>query len=224
MGAGYFLDATNDAGLANSSVARTGFGTEWLDLENDGDLDLFVSNGAVKAKAALVGKSPYPYHQPNQLFVNQGDGRFEDVSAQAGEALALSEVSRGAAFGDIDNDGDIDIVVSNNNGPARLLLNEGEEKHHWLLIKLEGIESNRDGIGARIALLRSGQGPVWRHAHTDGSYLSAHDRRVDFGLGAQSSLEGVAVKWPSGRSEVWKEVEADTITVLREGSGEPWPK
>ena len=133
----------------------TGFGTQWFDYDNDGYLDLFVANGAVFMVPSLQGE-PYPYHQKNQLFRNQGNARFRETSAAAGSAFDLSEVSRGAAFGDIDNDGDIDIVVANNNGPARLLRNETGSRQHWLEVRLQGVKANGDGIGAKVGCASGG--------------------------------------------------------------------
>ena len=221
-GSGNFVDATDRLNLGYNSFPFTGFGSEWFDYDNDGDLDLFVANGAVSMEASLVGKYSYPYQQTNQLFRNGGNLRFSDVSDRAGPAMGLLEVSRGAAFGDIDNDGDIDIVVSNNNGPVRLMLNEVGHRNHWLMVRLQGTESNRDGMGARVAVIRAGERPVWRRAHTDGSYLSANDIRVHFGLGKDTGLDGVAVRWPSGRTEIWRDCQADTEMTLVEGTGQPW--
>ena len=172
QGRGLFVDATNQFNLAISSLGATGFGTQWFDFDNDVDLDLFIANGAVKSEEALRG-TPYPFQEHNQLIRNDGESRFRDVSAESGPAMELFEVSRGAAFGDLDNDGDIDIVVSNCNGPARLMLNEVGNRRNWLSVELEGTESNRDGIGARVAVLRNPDQPLWRRARTDGSYMSA---------------------------------------------------
>ena len=140
----------------------------------------------------------------------------------AGPALEPVEVSRGAAFGDIDNDGDIDIVVANNNGPTRLLRNQTGGGHHWLTLKLVGMHVNRDAMGARVALLRKNQVPLWRRVHTDGSYLSASDPRVHFGLGVDPALEGVLVIWPDGSKEVWRDISANTFNTLQQGAGESW--
>src|SRR5204863_3523840 len=132
-----------------------------------------------------------------QLFHNQGDGKgFRENSNIAGPAFSLAEVSRGAAFGDIDNDGAIDLIVTNNNGPARLLRNQMGSRNHWLEVKLEAPKTNRFGIGARVTVLRREEKPLWGWAHTGSSYLSASDVRVHFGLGENAQLEGVVVQWP----------------------------
>jgi hypothetical protein len=219
-GMGNFLDATDRYKLGRSSLPYTGFGSEWFDFDNDGHLDLFVANGAVKIEESLRGR-PFPYQEINQLIRNTGSGAFVDITREAGPALALQEVSRGAAFGDIDNDGDIDIAVANNSGAVRLLLNE-TAGNHWLTVKLQGSRSNRDGMGARVAVLRDGRSPLWRRAHTDGSYLSANDPRVHFGLGESAAIAGVLVAWPDGSREVWRDIGVDSQVTLLEGSGEPW--
>lgn len=219
-GRGFFRDVTREVGLLDPSFLLTGFGVHWFDFDNDGWLDLYAVNGAVTLIPALRG-DPYPFHQLNQLFRNLGErGRFQEVSGLAGRALALSEVSRGAAFGDIDNDGDIDVVVSNNNGPVRLLLNQAGPEGHWLLVRLQGTEDNRDGLGARLVLTREGEKPLWRRAHTDGSYLSASDPRVHFGLGTNPDIESVEVHWPKGGKEVWRNLQANTLVTLEQGQGE----
>ena len=217
-GNGQYADATLESRLGAASFSYTGFGAGWLDYDNDGRLDLFVANGAVTLMESLRG-SPYPFHQKNQLLYNEGGGKFRDLSAEAGPALELSEVSRGAAFGDLDNDGDLDIVVSNNNGPARLLRNETGSRRHWLQVRLQGVKGNRDGIGARVSVIREGSPPLWRRVHTDGSYLVASDPRVHFGLGDTAAPATVLVEWPDGSKEKWPKVGLNALVTLRQGEG-----
>jgi enediyne biosynthesis protein E4 len=219
-GRGNFYDAAAELGLLLPTFPYTGFGTGWLDYDNDGRLDLFVANGAVNRMEALRGTS-YPFNQPNQLFHNEGEGnKFREMTAAAGPAFALSEVSRGAAFGDINNDGAIDVLVANNNGPARLLLNQTHSlnRNHWLLVRLEATDGNRFGIGAKIEIHRRGQKLV-RRAHTDSSYLSANDVRVHFGLGGDALIESLIVYWPNGSAEAWDKIQADQIVTIRQGTG-----
>jgi enediyne biosynthesis protein E4 len=219
-GRGNFYDASAELGLLLPTFPYTGFGTEWLDYDNDGRLDLFIANGAVNRMESLRG-SPYPFNQPNQLFHNDGDGKkFREMTGVAGPAFAISEVGRGAAFGDINNDGAIDIVVANNNGPARLLLNQTHSlnRNHWLLVRLEAANGNRFGIGAKIEVHQRGR-KLLRRVHTDSSYLSANDVRVHFGLGEDPSIVKLTVYWPTGEAEVWNTIQTDRIITIRQGTG-----
>ena len=220
-GAADFVDATAEHKLASASLTSTGFGTEWFDFDNDGLLDLFAANGAVELEASRMGKSDYPYEQTNQLFRQTQPGKFADISRDAGPAMQLLEVSRGAAFGDIDNDGDVDIVATNNNGRARLLLNQVGSRNHWLTVRLRAVSSNRDAVGARVGLVRRGRTTAWRRVHTDGSYLSANDIRVHFGLGADAAIAGVVVQWPGGSLESFRGIAADGQVTLVQGTGDP---
>ncbi len=220
-GRGNFRDVTARFGLSQPSFRYTGFGSKWFDYGNDGRLDLFVANGAVTSVEALRGER-YPFHQPNQLFRNMGGGSFEDISASAGPALAPSEVSRGAAFGDVDNDGDIDIVVTNNNGPVRLLLNEIGSARSWIGVRLSGRSVNAEGIGSRVGLIFDDDTTVWRRAHRDGSYLSSNDVRVHLGFGARTTVTGIVAQWLGGSSEIWTDVNVGQVMQLIEGTGQPW--
>ena len=218
-GQAVFEDARVRTGLARLTAAFTGFGTDWFDYDNDGWLDLFVANGAVNIIEAQRGQ-PSPYRMRNQLFRNTGRGSFEETSAGAGAAFARAEISRGAAFGDIDNDGDIDILVTTNNGPARLLLNQAAGDHHWLQVRLQQSSGERFAFGARVGLERAGTSTMWSRVKTDGSYLSASDARVHFGLGASAVVGAVIVEWPDGQRERWTTLAADRLHVVRRGSGE----
>jgi hypothetical protein len=219
-GQGNFHDAATEFGLLLPTFPYTGFGTEWFDYDNDGRLDLFIANGAVNRVESLRG-TPYPFGQRNQLFHNDGNAnKFREVTEAAGPAFALSEVSRGAAFGDIDNDGALDIVVTNNNGPVRLFLNQNRSlnRNHFLLVRLEAIHGNRFAIGATIELRQRGR-KLLRRAHTDSSYLSASDIRVHFGLGENAKIEALVVHWPDGQHEAWDKIQADKIITIRQGTG-----
>lgn len=218
LGRGRFEDARVAAGLGAPTAPYTGFGTDWFDYDNDGWLDLFVANGAVTIIEALRGE-PFPFRQKNQLLRNVGGGRFRDVTGEAGPAFEPLAVGRGAAFGDVDNDGDIDVIVTSNGGPVRLLLNETGSRHHWLQVRLEGVTDNRQGLGARVGLRRADGTTVWRRARTDGSYLSASDPRVHFGLGSAADVRAVIVEWPRGTREVWSVERADRIVTLKQGTG-----
>ncbi|HUF79055.1 MAG TPA: VCBS repeat-containing protein, partial [Thermoanaerobaculia bacterium] len=169
-GGGLFLDETARSGLGQPSMSSTGFGVGVLDYDGDGRLDLFVASGAVQViEAQARAEEPYPLRQRNQLFRNLGGGRFTEVVVEAGPALELSEVSRGVAVGDVDNDGDPDLLVVNNSGPVRLLLNRVGQDRPWVGLRLVGRDGKRDMLGARVGLFRKGAPPLWRRVHTDGS-------------------------------------------------------
>jgi enediyne biosynthesis protein E4 len=219
-GQGVFEDARVRTGLARPTAAFTGFGTDWFDYDNDGWLDLFVANGAVNIIEAQRGQ-PSPYRMRNQLFHNSGRASFEEITAAAGPAFARAEISRGAAFGDVDNDGDIDVLVTTNNGPVRLLLNQAASGHHWLQVRLQQDSGQRFAFGARVGLERAGSPTMWRRVKTDGSYLSASDMRVHFGLGTSNTIGAVIVEWPGGQRERWTTLAVDRLHILRRGSGVP---
>ncbi len=215
-GGGLFEDQTNAMGLSAGSFPNTAFGVNWIDCENDGWLDLIVFNGAVRIieKLAAAGDR-YPIHQPNNLFHNEKGKRFTDLSDSP--VLRLSEVSRGAAFGDVDNDGDTDVLLANNNGPVRLLQNELGQENGWIGLRLCDAEGKRDLLGALAGVRRKGLAVLWRRVRTCGSYCSANDARLLFGLGKQSQVESVEIIWPDGAKEVWKEPLAMQYTTLRKG-------
>jgi hypothetical protein len=224
LGDGFFEDRTIEAGLGRQTRRFTGFGTLWFDYDNDGWLDLFVTNGAVQALHELARKGDaYPFAQPNQLFHNKRDGTFEEVSAQAGDAFRVTAVGRGAAFGDIDNDGDIDILISNNNGRPMLLLNQVGSGSNWLGLRLVGSKTGRDMLGARVEIVVAKNNVMWRRARTDGGYCSSQDPRVLAGLGAASQVEAVRVHWPSGKLEEWKSPPINQYSTLKEGSSVKTP-
>ena len=217
-GTGLFEDHSAVSGLGPSSLMSTGFGTAWLDFDNDGWLDILTVNGKVSSTEERA-REAFPYDQVKQLYRNLGDGRFEEVTDRAGAAFAVSEVGRGAAFGDVDNDGDVDVLVGNDGGPVRLLINQVGNRHHWVGLRLVGRESPRDMLGARVEVTRGDGTTLWRRARADGSYASANDPRVLVGLGDATDVSRVRVHWPSGQAEEWTDVPTDRWTTLMEGGG-----
>ncbi len=211
-----FFDITRKSGLFAITLPFTGFGTGWLDFDNDGRLDLFVANGAVTTRAEQRGEEA-PFKEKKLLIRNVGEGRFQDVTASAGPAFQKLEITRGAAFGDLDNDGYTDIVISNNNGPGRVLINNSRQGN-WIDVRLEGSgKVNRDGIGAKVTLHRTGLPELVRRVHTDSSYCSASDRRVHFGLGGSSTIQWMDVAWPDGSVERWNEPAVNRVLTLSQG-------
>jgi hypothetical protein len=244
-GSGLFEDRTTIAGLAIPSLPYTGFGTAFFDFDNDGWLDLLVANGGVRiVESAARASNPFPLDERNQLFRNVGAGQlagpparqghpnaaaalgtpaprwggFQEVTSRAGAAFELSEVSRGAAFGDVDNDGDVDVLITNNNGPARLLINHVGQRNRWVGLRLVGAQG-RDMLGARVGVFRDEGPPLWRRARADGSYASANDPRVLVGLGKAAAVRRVRVIWPGGAVEDWTDIAVGKWITLREGSG-----
>ena len=193
---GWFYDATNESGLAASSAPYTGFGTGWIDFDNDGDLDLFTGNGAVFPIPELRAKNdPYPLSQRNQLWINLGSGKYQEVRIPEFDA---ENVSRGVAFGDLDNDGDVDIVINNNQGSAKILRNDSHG-NNWIGLELN--DSSGPEIGSTVHLL-----PDVCRSHrvsTDGSFASSSDPRIIFGLGKSSGERRILVEWSDGKSETF---------------------
>jgi hypothetical protein len=217
-GKGAFEDRSAASGLAAPSLPYTGWGTAWIDVDNDRWLDLLTVNGTIQAITGRTG--PFPYGQRRQLFRNLGNGRFEELTDRAGAVFRLPEVGRGAAFGDVDNDGAIDVVVANDNGPLRLLVNRAGRRNHWVGLRLlGGAASPRDMLGARLAIVLPDGTTLWRRARSDGSYASANDPRVLSGLGAADGPLRVRVVWPDGQTEEWSDVPVNRWTTLHHGGG-----
>ena len=215
LGEALFEDRTRESGLGMPGRRFTGFGTFFFDYDNDGWLDLFVANGAVQLLPALVSKKdPFPLGQPDQLFRNTGKGGFVEVVDEPGPEFQLLEVGRGAAFGDVDNDGDTDVLVSNNNGPARLFLNQVGNRNHWLGLRLIG-KSGRDMLGAQVEVVVAKNQVLRRRVRSDGGFLSANDPRVLVGLGSATRIQTVRVRWSDGTSEEFKDLVVDKYTTLK---------
>jgi enediyne biosynthesis protein E4 len=219
-GKGWFDDKSYESGIALVTRRSTGFGLGMFDYDNDGWLDLLMVNGSVTLIEEQARKgSPYPLAQSNLLLHNNGKGQFENATSRAGAAFSLEEVGRGAAFGDIDNDGDIDVVLINNSGPARLLVNNVGHRKPWIGFRMVGEKYHRDMLGTRVAVFRRNAPTLWRRVHSDGSYCSSSDPRILFGLGDAPEITKVQAHWVSGRVEEWTGLPLGKYTILREGSG-----
>jgi len=222
-GGGIFSDQTEAAGLGRVSLPDTSFGVAEADLDMDGWLDLVVADGAVVLEPAQVAAGdPFPLKQPSRVFHNQGGGRFMDVTAQAAPSLAQAAVGRGIAAGDVDNDGDADLLVTRNNGAALLLRNDAAGAHPWLGLRLLDPGGKRDALGATV-LLVAPEHPAGarqlRRAATDGSYASAKDPRVLLALPDGTAAADVEVRWPDGKTETLRGLEAGRYHTVVEGTG-----
>ena len=220
LGGGLFADATVPSGVGPATVPYVGFGVVFFDYDNDSDLDLAEVNGHVIDNVAQV-RNGGRYAQKRLLLQNTG-GRFRDVSAQSGPAFAAESVGRTLASGDIDNDGDLDLLVTNNGGRAELLRNDGGNRANGLLIRLAGEKSNRDGIGARLRITLGTSGgtrTLVRDVASGGSYQGQNDLRVHVGLGDRTRAERIEIRWPSGLVEQITDVPANQIITVREGQG-----
>ena len=215
-GAGAFEVASLRAGLGVNRK-YVGFGVNFFDFDNDGWKDIFIANGHVYPQ--LAGKKLHlTYRQPKLLYRNTGNGRFVDVSATAGPAIAAPNLGRGCAFGDFDNDGDIDIIVNNLDGPPTLLRNDGGNRHNWILIKCVGTKSNRSAIGTRVRVTSGGRTQI-DEVMSGSSYYSQNDLRLHFGLGQATTAELVELAWPSGAKESLRNLPANHLFVVEEGKG-----
>lgn len=206
-----FTDVSFRSKVAQVSLPYVGWGTKFFDYDNDGWLDLFVTNGHAYPQRGH-------YRQRELLHHNNRDGTFAEVAAQLGSSLMEDRVGRGAAFGDIDNDGDVDVVVNDLDGSPQLLRNDGGNVNNSLLVQLVGIKSNRDGIGARVKVV-SGDLTQVDEVRSGGSYLSHNDLRLHFGLEKRTRIELVEVRWPSGLIDKVPAVSANKILTIKEGKG-----
>jgi enediyne biosynthesis protein E4 len=217
-GNGLCEDRTFAAGLG-LNTRWLGWGDAFVDVDNDGWLDLLLVNGHVYPEVRRL-KSEAGYEQPKVLYRNVGSGRFEDLTARLGPPLTIPKAARGAAFGDIDNDGGVDVAIANVNDRPDLYRVQHDRSNHWISLKLTGTASNRSAIGARVHIVAGGPLKIeqWQEVRGGGSYLSQNDLRVHFGLGSATVVERVDVRWPNGREERWTGLAADKIHTLVEGA------
>jgi hypothetical protein len=222
-GQGLFEDASQRSGLGPPSWPMTAWGIADFDYDNDGWRDFLIADGEVRViEAQETAGDPLPLKQTLQLYRGLGGGEFADVSAEAGDIFRVPEIGRGVAAGDIDNDGDTDALILNNNGPAWLLENQVGQAASWLGVRLLGTDGKRDMLGARAAIAAGdGRPPVWRRAHSDGSYASAGDPRILFGLGDARGPVALRVAWPDGKRERFEGLDLGRYHALVQGTGRP---
>jgi len=212
-----FLDTTLRSGVGPATRPHLGFGAAFLDYDHDGRLDLAIANGHVVDNIDVFRPGSPPAAERNLLLRNTGGGRFLEVGRKAGPGFALKRISRMLATGDIDNDGDLDILVINNGARADLLVNDGGSRQPALLVRTIGTASNRDGIGARLTLVAGGRRRV-REVTAGSGFLGQNDMRVHFGLGSHGTVDRLEVLWPSGQTDVVRPA-ANHIVTVREGEG-----
>jgi hypothetical protein len=220
LGDSQFQDVSAAAGLSALTSRSTAWGVGIFDFDNDGNKDLFTANADILDNAMELAHRPFPL--PNRVFRNRGDLTFEDVSSKVGTSFQVPAPHRGAAFGDLNNDGKIDVVVTVLNGPPEIWMNRsdtqnGGNRNHWIILKLIGVKSNRDGLGTKVKITTS-LGTQYNQATTAVSYNSSSDKRVHFGLGSAAVVDNIELTWPSGIRQVLKNVKADQILTVTESA------
>lgn len=216
-GKGLFIDEAPRSTVGRASLLSLTFGTFFFDYDLDGRPDIFAANGHIEEQIGRIQPKVH-YEQPPLMFHNAGGGKFEDVSSGLGADFSRPNVARGAASADFDRDGDLDLLVTANQGPARLLRNEGGNRNHWIAIRTRGVRSNRDGIGA-VVRVESASGRQWTMVKSGSSYLSQSDLTVTFGLGRDSMVSMLTIEWPSGVVDKVARLPADQFVTMEEGRG-----
>ena len=212
-GNGQFEDVTSASGLTPLTSRLTAWGTGSFDFDNDGYRDLFTANAAILDNSLEVEHRPYLI--ANSLFRNRGNLTFENLSSKAGASFSIPAAHRGAAFGDFNNDGKIDVVVNVLNGPPELFMNRSANHNHWIILKLVGVADNRDGLGTQVKITTA-HGTQYNQATTAVSYNSSSDKRVHFGLGDDAVIDTIELTWPTGRKQILTHVKADQILTITE--------
>ena len=215
MGGGQFQDVTGPSGLTKFTSRLTAWGAGAFDFDNDGWKDLFTADSDILDNSMVLAHRPYAL--PNGLFRNKGNLTFEDVGEKAGKGFAVPAAHRGAAFGDLNNDGKIDAVVAVLNGPPEIWMNRTSNKNHWILLKLVGVKSNRDGLGTRVKIVTA-LGEQYNQATTAVGLNSSSDKRVHFGLGAATTIDRIELAWPSGIKQLLTNVKADQVLTVTESA------
>ena len=218
-GKGFFDEVSDQSGLTRATHDVLSFGGGFFDYDNDGWLDIFIANGHVYPEVEQL-KTEAGYKQRKVVYRNLGNGRFEDVTLALGPPASTPKAARGSAFGDFDNDGDVDVVINNVHDAPDLFRVESDPSRHWITVRLVGTRSNRSAIGARLRCTAGGAVQA-QEVRGGGSYISQNDLRVHFGLGAAMKVDRLEVRWPNGLEEEWVDLPVDRIHTLTEGSGSP---
>ena len=214
-GAGFFEDVTRASGAGAGCLPYVNWGTGFVDFDNDGDRDLFVANGHLQDNVHLYDTAT-SYEARNVLLMNTGDAKFVDVSDRCGDGLLPKLSSRGTAFDDLDNDGDVDAVILNSRRQPTILRNDSETGNHWIAIRLNGVKANRDGVGAQVRV-RTGNLEQTDEVHSGRGYQSHHGLRLYFGLGKHNRADRIEVRWVGGRVDVIEDIAVDQLVTIREG-------
>jgi hypothetical protein len=218
LGGGQFADATTKAGLINQTSRVTAWGTGIFDFDNDGNKDIFTADAAILDNAMVVEHRPYA--MANQILRNNGAMVFKDVSDEAGASFGVVGAHRGAAFGDLNNDGRIDVVITNLNGPPEIMMNRTKNQNHWIILKLIGVTDNRDGLGTKVKIVTP-SGSQYNEATSAVGYNSSSDKRVHFGLGTDRIVNRIELWWPTGVKQVLSNVNVDQILTITESDRRP---
>lgn len=217
-GTGLFIDEAPTSTIGQASLLTLSFACFFFDYDLDGLPDIYAANGHVSDDISAV-QPKVKYAEPPHLFRNLGKKKFEEATAKLGAALQQAIVGRGAAYGDFDNDGDLDLLLMSNNGAARLLRNDGGNQNNVLRLKMVGTNSNRDGIGAQVTMKLNEQVKLWSTVKTGSSYCSQSELPLTFGLGKAEKVASIEIKWPSGRTDTLADVNANQSIVVQEGKG-----
>jgi hypothetical protein len=217
-GTGLFIDQAPATVIGRASLLTLTFACFFFDYDLDGLPDIFAANGHVADDITRVQPN-VKYAQPPHLFHNLGSRRFEEASRQVGTSFQQPMVARGAAYGDYDRDGDLDLLISTNNGPARLLRNDGDTRNNGIRVTTIGTSGNRDGIGARVQAFIGGKPGPWGVVKTGSSYLSQSELPVTLGLGAATAISGLRITWPNGRVDNVPALDANQHVTVQEGKG-----
>ena len=215
-GTGNYEEMSRVSGIAQGALPEVSWGAGFADFDNDSWVDLFIANGHLNPFTNEMDQSTL-YAQPKKLFRNLGGGKFENITTRAGNALRKPSVGRGAAFGDLDNDGDVDVVLGVSNGAPEILINRGRPRLAWALVRLEGSGQNRDAIGARVSVTANGQTQI-AERQSASSYLSVNDCRLHFGLGKASRVDRLEVIWPSGKRTAYQDLPVGKLLGVKESS------